>query len=306
MRQLLILSLILIFTASINLLLIGNSQNKDLLKFSHKLHIIDEELECSTCHEMAERSTTGRDNLMPTMDVCSSCHDVEDEENCILCHSNVEEPEAVPYVESYSEKFSHALHLSKGLECRSCHESIIKKSEVRPYILPKMDDCMECHQIKMASLECNSCHLEGENLVPTSHTPNFIHNHSDLARNRVIDITGENDCSNCHKPRFCQDCHEGDNIDRLTHPLNYEFTHALEAQGKEKECSVCHIERQFCNECHRTNLVMPKNHTAGWTNTIPNDGGLHRIEALNDIESCISCHEQNADQTCQPCHGPKN
>ena len=83
-------------------------------------------------------------------------------------------------------------------------------------------------------------------------------------------------------------------------PLNYQFTHALEAQGKESECSACHTERSFCIECHRDNNILPHNHTAGWINTI--DGGRHKTEAEIDLESCMACHEQNADQICQPCH----
>ena len=81
----------------------------------------------------------------------------------------------------------------------------------------------------------------------------------------------------------------------------YEFTHALDAQGKEKDCSVCHQDRQFCNACHSEYQVYPHNHQQpGWA--IPNVGGLHRTEAENDLESCISCHEQNAETVCQSCH----
>ncbi len=105
----------------------------------------------------------------------------------------------------------------------------------------------------------------------------------------------------CHQQSFCQDCHEGDNLDRLTHPHNFEFTHALAAQGKERECAVCHTQRSFCIDCHRDNLVLPHNHPSGWTNQI--DGGRHRLEAMSDLENCMACHEQNADQICQPCHG---
>ncbi len=145
--------------------------------------------------------------------------------------------------------------------------------------------------------------MPGDKLKPISHTPNFTHTHGDMARLNVREMNADMDCATCHKPKFCQDCHEGDNLDRLTHPLNYEFTHSLDAQGKERECAVCHTERQFCVNCHIDNQVLPKNHTAGWVNRIPNDGGRHRVEALNDIEACMACHQQNADQICQACHG---
>lgn len=116
-------------------------------------------------------------------------------------------------------------------------------------------------------------------------------------------MAADMNCATCHTRQFCQDCHEGDNLDRLTHPLNYEVTHALEAQAKQAECAVCHTERQFCIECHSENNVMPHNHTVGWTNKFPNDGGRHKVEALNDLDACIACHEQNAELICGSCHG---
>ena len=76
---------------------------------------------------------------------------------------------------------------------------------------------------------------------------------------------------------------------------------SIQAQGKEKECAVCHTERQFCISCHRDNQLLPHNHVAGWA--LPNVGGRHKDEALNDIESCMACHEQNAEQICNKCHG---
>lgn len=34
------------------------------------------------------------------------------------------------------------------------------------------------------------------------------------------------------------------------HELNYRFTHPLDAEGKETECSVCHRFESFCSDCH--------------------------------------------------------
>jgi hypothetical protein len=117
----------------------------------------------------------------------------------------------------------------------------------------------------------------------------------------VDEFSSNMTCATCHQQSFCQKCHEGENLDNTTHPMNYAFTHALEAQGKEKTCTVCHQDRQFCNDCHRDYQVFPHNHQQpGWA--VPNTGGLHVMEAENDLESCISCHEMNAQEVCQPCH----
>ncbi len=284
-------------------ILLSNSTEQIELKFPHQLHIIDEEMECSTCHESAINSTSGDDNLFPEMEMCSECHDIEDEDNCELCHSDIDDPREVPRIETYMQNFSHQKHDENGFDCQSCHESISQKTSVESYDLPDMVFCINCHEDKSVTAECSLCHLPGESLIPLSHNMDFIHNHSDLATNEDPSILGDKKCSTCHSVNYCQDCHEGDNLDRNTHPLNYQFTHSLEAQVKDIECSTCHTDRLFCIECHRDNHIMPHNHSPGWTNQIPDDGGSHAIEAEIDLESCMACHEQDAEQICQPCHG---
>ena len=59
-------------------LLLSNSSEINELKFSHKYHVLGEEIECETCHEPANKSVTGKDNLLPTMETCADCHDIED------------------------------------------------------------------------------------------------------------------------------------------------------------------------------------------------------------------------------------
>lgn len=282
------------------LFLMASADDIRELKFSHKLHIEENEIECETCHEGALESKTGSDNLFPEMETCADCHDIEDDENCSLCHTDVDDPRAVPRVVDYSPKFSHEKHLQGGLECNSCHDDVNKKTENQPYHLPGMVDCMNCHLKQNVSNACSNCHLPGEKLVPASHAGDFIHNHSDMARNSSSVIMNRMNCNTCHSTDYCQECHQGDNLDRLTHPINFEFTHALAAQGKENDCSACHSDRQFCSECHIDKQVMPHNHTAGWA--IPGAGGRHTLEAKADLENCITCHEHNAEQICQPCH----
>jgi len=284
-------------------ILLSNSTEQIELKFSHKLHTIEEELECNTCHESGTISITGKDNLLPEMETCSDCHDIEAEDNCGLCHGDVDDPEEVPRIETYMQNFSHKRHVESGFDCQNCHDPVKWKTSVETYILPNMVSCINCHEEKAAPRECSECHLPEESLLPVSHNLDFKHNHSDLAISEDPTILKDKKCSTCHSVNYCQDCHEGDNLDRTTHPLNYQFTHSLEAQVKDVECSTCHTDRLFCIECHRDNHIMPHNHSPGWVNQIPDDGGRHAVEAEIDLESCMACHEQNAEQICQPCHG---
>lgn len=258
-------------------------------------------MECGECHGGAETSLTGMDNLLPDMDVCSDCHDVEDDAECGTCHVDPDDPEGSIYITSYSQKFAHATHLSADLQCEACHAAVLLPEAAEAATLPSMLNCQECHETQSAPLLCSTCHMPDDVLKPASHTTSFLHTHGDMAQLDTHPALNGLQCQSCHEDDFCQDCHEGDNTDRLTHPLNYEFTHALEARGQEKTCITCHTEQTFCVDCHNDNQVLPQNHRPGWVNRV--DGGLHRLEASRDLNNCIACHQDNADQICQPCHG---
>ena len=285
-----------------------NTQSDPGVRFDHQYHIQDEEIECETCHTEATTSATGADNLFPDHDACSDCHDPDDDDGCGDCHTNTDDPSGFPEIVKYSTLFSHKMHNEKGLNCEDCHSVVAKKTYVLPYELPDMANCMDCHDERNASLECESCHMEGEELRPGSHTPNFLHNHSDIAQMAADEVSGDMSCTTCHSVNYCQDCHQGFNLDRMTHPLNYVATHSLEAQGKQKDCTSCHVDQQFCMDCHNMNHVMPHNHTAGWALPSPTDGGRHRTEAQNDLDNCRSCHEANAPLVCgnAGCHPGMN
>lgn len=271
------------------------------LEFDHVLHVEDVEVACEDCHAGVSESTTGLDDLLPDKNVCADCHEVDDEEECGTCHTNVDEAVYLESITTYSEKFSHERHLTQGLECQDCHAAVLEP-ETSVGALPEMVACLDCHESKSVTQDCASCHMPADDLVPSTHTTIFLHTHGDLARADAHDTIGRMQCQTCHEQSFCQDCHEGDNLDRTTHPLNYEFTHALDARGAERNCASCHTSVSFCADCHAENQILPQNHRPGWTNTL--DGGMHRLEAQRDLNSCITCHQDDADQTCglSGCH----
>lgn len=273
------------------------------LKFSHQLHVVENELGCEECHESAAESASGLDNLLPTMETCESCHDVEDDDQCGTCHLDPDNPDAVARIEAYSPKFAHAVHVAQDLACETCHVDAASAGVGVAVEIPSMPSCMTCHEERGAPEECAACHEEGADLKPANHTLAWRHTHGDLARSGAVTPAGMS-CQTCHNDDFCQECHQGENLDRITHPLNFAFTHALEAQANAQTCSACHTDQQFCVECHNDNLVLPHTHTAGWVNSV--NGGRHRLEAESDIASCMACHEDNAERICQPCHGGPN
>ncbi|RMF62107.1 MAG: hypothetical protein D6748_00130, partial [Calditrichaeota bacterium] len=79
--------------------------------FSHKRHVIEEQIECLDCHSMVNVSRKGTDDLFPTEEVCLDCHD----------QGEVVNPATFSRITAYNPKFSHQKHLEEGLECQSCH-----------------------------------------------------------------------------------------------------------------------------------------------------------------------------------------
>lgn len=285
-----LLTLLTLGLAAVSTALIA--QEGEMFEFSHKVHVLENEMLCEDCHAGVAGSEVGTDNLLPAKNICLDCH----EESEIVAYDLVQR------VENYSPMFSHKRHVAADVDCNSCHTGIEVQEVSTQYVLPNMLACMDCHDSRAVTNDCYSCHQEFEDLRPVSHLGDFEHQHGQLAKQNEMKQSADMSCQTCHETSFCQECHEGENLDRTTHPLNYEFTHALEATNRERECVTCHTEREFCITCHAENQVLPRNHTVGWVNNFPNDGGRHRVEALNDIDACISCHEQNAAQLCQRCH----
>ncbi|MDD5087796.1 MAG: cytochrome c3 family protein, partial [bacterium] len=72
------------------------------LIFNHDQHA-QQGFECLACHD-AQKSATGRDDLLPGHGICNQCHEIEIENECATCHRN-SEPQPSLRVKDYSPKF---------------------------------------------------------------------------------------------------------------------------------------------------------------------------------------------------------
>jgi ubiquinol-cytochrome c reductase cytochrome b subunit len=101
-------------------------------------------------------------------------------------------------------------------------------------------------------------------------------------------------CAACHRPAFCQSCHQNRRPDSHLHEwLKF---HQGTAAARPAYCAVCH-ERSFCDRCHRQTL-----HTGDWLKRHP---GPARTQA----KVCAACHAQSFCAACHrgavpPSHGP--
>jgi len=307
--------------------------NEKIIKFSHKVH--KELTECQTCHPAAATSVSMKDTLLPAMADCKSCHDIEDNTKCGVCHyENIYEKLVQPKSEI---NFDHKLHVVKQQKkCEECHKGIgeVEYASQAKDFNPEMETCYACHNNKgPAPAECKVCHVSTANLMPQSHkVVNFKRSHKFAA-------SDEEKCMMCHGNNACESCHtadmkinekntgkdffkpyapdnfvDGTKQQKITraHDLNYRFTHGLDVKTGIYECSTCHQTETFCVECHQSKNadysmggIKPASHKKAdfFTIGVGTGGGEHATLARRDIESCASCHDtQGGDPNCITCH----
>jgi len=300
------------------------------IKFPHKVHVVDNEMECIDCHGSIEESTKAEDVNFPEKDVCAGCHDVEDEDNCGLCHVNPDEPEGFT-VKKRSFNFSHKAHLGgEETGCDKCHAGIEQTMVNDGSKIPGQAACNKCHDGIAATKNCLTCHAPTMQFKPADHNLAWSRGHMVQIR------AGNDDCAHCHTNNYCQECHESVDlvstkilpndyygkyvpqadgetglVIQAVHDLNYRFIHQLDALGKDHDCSTCHEASFYCAECHAS-----ENNQAGIRPTwhggpdwgalalsVGSGGGRHAELARRDIERCADCHDvQGADPTCLMCH----
>ena len=259
------------------------------LKFSHAQHVLENELECIMCHEGAESSTSGTDDLLPKEEVCLTCHE-KTEDNCIMCHTNPENIQMIPRIDDYNPLFSHAKHAEEGYSCDNCHEGVSESKTIEEQHLPDMASCMECHEVPEDLNECYVCHVPDFNLEPESHTELWVSNHGSFMASEG------KDCETCHTEDYCVTCHLGQDVFAEAHPPEFMITHSVSYMMRESDCASCHGGFDYCIECHmEVNYIIPVTHS------VPNWRYQHTIEGRVNSDQCVVCH-RGSDPTCMVCH----
>jgi c(7)-type cytochrome triheme protein len=255
------------------------------LAFSHQKHVIDNEVECSVCHQ-----ATDGDMSMPGHEVCSQCHEIDETKpgaECLQCHkvksaSEIEAAEAkYPEREEARENdiiFSHKTHTYMNAKCETCHVRISRTTSMAQTQLPPLEACLACHNDVTARLEdCSVCH------VPTSPI-NATHKLSWTTKHGIESKFGNNQCMVCHREDMCIACHNDQKP--LDHNASWRIiNHAAEAAWNRTRCMACHQE-DFCERCHRE--AEPRSHKGGW--------------ATGPTRHCFICHFPISSAPCSTCH----
>ncbi|HVP37345.1 MAG TPA: cytochrome c3 family protein, partial [Terriglobales bacterium] len=169
--------------------------------FSHKKHA---DQPCINCHDNIEQSDKSEDKNLPTMDICTQCHDGTTLPNeCSVCHRDKENPQALVNPKR-DFIFSHKKHLERKTDCVNCHGEVAQEEKLTSKNMPDMAKCFECHEGTRVPNQCDLCHAAMK--LRRYHPNDWLHSHQ-------YQLTTKTEkCVQCHQnTNMCQTCHQGDN-----------------------------------------------------------------------------------------------
>lgn len=168
------------------------------IKFSHKVHAGDNQIDCMYCHHTADESKSAN---IPSTNLCMNCHIVVRE------GSRSGKFEINKLVEAYDEGrsiewvrihnlpdhvfFAHAQHVGAGkLDCAQCHGEVKEMHILKQENDLSMGWCLECHRQTKVDFEDNGYYATFEKY------------HQEIkagVRDSVMAADlGANECAKCH------------------------------------------------------------------------------------------------------------
>lgn len=155
-------------------------------------------------------------------------------EACLDCHSDLRtvSPEG-------DVQIPHRAHVTVlKMRCIDCHKYLVHEQSPEGRHLPRMIDCMKCHNGDRAKDTCTACHTE--KAPPASHrSPDWRYRHSSRAKSP--------ECKSCHAwiKDWCADCHARR---PKSHGVDWRASHGAQVKTR-RTCEACH-EKPFCVRCH--------------------------------------------------------
>ncbi len=119
------------------------------VKFSHKLHAGNMQIDCKYCHTAVDKS---RNASIPSVDICMNCHTL----------ARTDKPEIQKLSSYYVDNkplewnrihkvpqfvyFNHSSHVNKKIDCINCHGDVAKMEVVGQTNSFTMGACLTCHR----------------------------------------------------------------------------------------------------------------------------------------------------------------
>ena len=139
----------------------GRAPKAQPIPFSHKVHV-GLGVKCADCHTLP---APGDLATYPKEDQCMACHAAiqSDSPSIRKLAEFHRERKPVPWVRIYKVAeyvvFSHQSHYRQAkISCETCHGPVAARDVITLEKPPTMKACMDCHDERGASNECNFCH----------------------------------------------------------------------------------------------------------------------------------------------------
>ena len=161
------------------------------IKFSHKLHAGQYQINCNYCHTGVY---AGKGANVPSANICMNCHNAIKRESPEIqkIYKALEKDEPIQWVRVHNlpdlAYFNHSQHTNVGgLECKNCHGEIEKMEVVEQRSSLTMGWCIDCHRQTDVNTKGNAYY---DKLVE-------VHNKDSKTPLKVQNIGGL-ECSKCH------------------------------------------------------------------------------------------------------------
>lgn len=131
------------------------------IPFSHRIHVETKKIDCFFCHQYAARSSNPG---MPSVEKCLLCHNVIASQFPPIAkiRDYYRRGVGIPWVRVAQVpdfvRFSHQVHLARGVDCSRCHGDIRSMDRVKLVNRFDMNFCVTCHFRSGASVDCYVCH----------------------------------------------------------------------------------------------------------------------------------------------------
>ena len=133
--------------------------------FDHRHHVADDGIDCRYCHSTVE--TSPYDGVPPTA-TCMGCHAQIWNASALLEPVRRAWFTGQPIVWKRVHQlpdfvyFNHSIHVSRGIECATCHGRVEEMAQVRQMRPLTMGWCLGCHRdpspyVRVASRQLTSC-----------------------------------------------------------------------------------------------------------------------------------------------------
>ncbi len=141
----------------------GRTEVVQPIAFNHRKHVVDNSIECSTCHAYYETETFSG---LPDADTCAPCHaepigkSAEEKKLVALLQSGKPLVFTSMFRQPAHVFYSHRRHVVKAkLACEQCHGQFAKTSSPPTTVTKlRMNDCIGCHTKQGVATDCTTCH----------------------------------------------------------------------------------------------------------------------------------------------------